>query len=408
MARLSVQKAAYTMKLHIFPNRSRHLLAACALALWTYCSATHTYAAGVERIWLTHQSPDTSKIAVSWETAQPGDSVVEFGTTPALGETVKISGSRTLHHVEIPLAKKDTVYHYRVKSGDQISEVASFKGYPTKELRVVVVANIRADAKLDFAAIRKEDAHLLVSAGDTAMQYQFGAQADPESTKSHSVLIDTQAALFRSTPFMPSLGNLDRKIRPNSPGPGIPAYDIAATGYRKFFALPGKEWIWAFDILDFDLRLISVDMNHTGDFGTENQSCQPFDRNSEQLKWYAETMGATKAGFVITLYGETSRTVRRHAEGEWKRLIQQGTIGISGECYHAERTVVDGFTYYNSSVRGNGTFGIDPEAAFLDKEASYQLITFDRAAGTMTVALKAMKDGRVLDQQTFKKRSPRS
>lgn len=362
-------------------------------------------AARVERVWLTHQSPDPSKIVVSWETTDPGDSVVEFGTSASLGQTVKVPGSRQLHHVEIPLETKDALYHYRVRTGAQVSDIATFKAYPTRQLRIVVVANIRADATLDFTAIRKEDAHLLISAGDTAMQYEFGAEGDPESTGSHSKLIGTQAELFRSTPFMPSLGNLDRKIRPKSPGPGVPAYDISATGYRKFFALPGKEWLWAFDIPDFDLRIISVDMSHTGDFGTPNQSCHPFDKDSEQLKWYQETMGATAAGFVITLYGETSLKVRRHAEGAWKRLIEKGSIAISGECYHAERTVVDGFSYYNSSVRGNGTFGIDPDAAFLDKGASYLLLTFDRGSERMSVALKALNDGRVLDEQAFPKRA---
>jgi hypothetical protein len=364
-----------------------------------------TSAARVERIWLTHQSPDPSKIVVSWETTEPGDSVVEFGTSARLGERVAVPGSRTLHHVEIPIAKEDTVYHYRVKTGSQVSDINTFKGYPAKLLRIAVVANIRADAKLNFGAIKKDDPHLLVSAGDTAMQYQFATQGDCEATKSHSTLIDTQAELFRTTPFMPSLGNLDRKIRPKGLSMEQPAYDIEATGYRKFFALPDKEWLWAFDIPDFDLRLISVDMSHTRDFGTPEGACHAFGKDSEQLKWYEQTISATRAGFVITIYGETSGTVRRHADGEWKRLIEKGTFGISGECYHAERTLVDGFTYYNSSVRGNGTFGHDPQAAFSDKAASSKLITLDREAGTMTVALKALDDGRVLDQQTFRKRA---
>ncbi|MBM3858400.1 MAG: hypothetical protein FJ395_01970 [Verrucomicrobia bacterium] len=362
--------------------------------------------AAVERIWLTHQSPDPSKIVVSWETTEPGDSVVEFGTSSKLGATAKVSGSRTLHHVEIPLAKKDAVYHYRVKTGSQASETATFKGYPTKTLRIAVVANIRADAKLDFTALRKEDVHLLVSAGDTAMQYEFGKEGDPECTKSHSKLIDTQRELFRSTPFMPSLGNLDRKLRPKSTGPDVPTYDIEATGYRKFFALPGKEWLWTFDMPDFDLRFISVDMSHTRDFGTPNQACHPFGKDSEQLKWYEQAMNATKAGFVITLYGETSGTVRSHAEGAWERLISKGTLGISGECYHAERTEVNGFTYYNSSVRGNGSFGIDPKAAFLDKSASYLLLTFDKNSSQMTATLKTL-DGRELERKTFQKRAKR-
>lgn len=360
--------------------------------------------AGVERVWLTHQSPDPSKLVVSWQTSEPGESTVEFGTSAAFGETATVAGSRTLHHVEIPLVHKDTVYHYRVKTGSQVSEAATFKGYPTETLRIAVIANLRADAKIDLSALKKDDVHLLLSAGDTAMQYQFCGENLPDCTKSHGTAIDTQADLFRSTPFLPTLGNLDRKIRPSSEGPQKPAYDIPATAYRAFFALPGAEWHWTFSIPDFDLQLVSVDMNHTGDFGTPDQSCHPFGADSEQLLWYRGVMEAAKAGQVVTLYGETGGRVRSHAGGEWKRLIEMGTLAISGEAYHAERVVEGRVTYLNASVRGNGTFGIDPNPAFIDKSAGYILLTVDRASGRMTAALKAL-DGRVLDQQTIDRKA---
>lgn len=364
--------------------------------------------ADVERIWMTHQSPDPSKIVISWETTEPGDSVVEYGVTPDFidsGMEIGWDGSRTLHHVEVPITRKDAVYHYRVKSGDQVSSVHTFKSYPSKVLRIAVVANIRADAKLNFSAIKADDPHLIISAGDTAMQYQFATEGDKEATASHAKAIDTQADLFASTPLMVSLGNLDRKIRPKGLSMEEPGYDIEATGYRKFFALPGKEWIWAWDIPDFDLRLISVDMSHTRDFGKPDQACHAFDENSEQFLWFEQTMNSTTSGFVVTFFGETGSTVRRHAGGGWKRVLEKGTLAISGECYHAERTEVDGMTYTNSSVRGNGSFGHDPQAAFSDKAASYQLLTLERDAGTLKSELKALEDGRVLDSKTFTKRA---
>ena len=139
--------------------------------------------------------------------------------------------------------------------------------------------------------------------------------------------------------------------------------------------------------------------------GTPNQSCHPFGKGSEQLKWYEETMNATKAGFVITLFGETGRTVRSHADGDWQRSIEKGTLAISGECYHAERTEVNGFPYDNTSVRGNGSFGIDPDAALLDKSASYLLLTLNKGSDQLTAVLKTLDDGRELDRQTYRKRT---
>jgi hypothetical protein len=115
-------------------------------------------------------------------------------------------------------------------------------------------------------------------------------------------------------------------------------------------------------------------------------------------------MEATKAGQVVTLFGETGSRVRNHAGGEWKRLIARGTLAISGEAYHAERTLVDGLPYYNTSVRGNGTFGVDPDHDFIDPAGGYLLLTLDKATGSMKVAVKAL-DGRVLDEQTVGKKA---
>lgn len=378
--------------------RVHHLLT-LALTLTTLSAQ-----AEIARIWLTHQSADPSKIVMSWQSAEPGPSVVEFGTSASLGESVTVEGNRTLHHVEVPLTEKDVVYHYKVKTGSQESPLASFKGYPTKELRIGVVANLRADAKIDLSALRKEDVHLLLSAGDTAMQYQFCEENQPECLESHGTLVDTQSEIFRTTPFLPTLGNLDRKIRPNSDGPEKPAYEIPATAYRTFFALPGKEWFWTFAIPDFDLQLVSVDMNHTGDFGTPNQSCHPFDADSEQIAWYRETMESTKAGHVVTLFGETGSRVRSHADGEWKRLIAEGTLAISGEAYHAERTLVEGIHYYNTSVRGNGTFGVDPDHDFIDPSGGYLLLTLDRKSGRVKVAIKDL-EGRTLEEQSLERKA---
>jgi hypothetical protein len=91
--------------------------------------------AQVERVWLTHKSNDPSRLVVSWMTTEPGESVVRFGTSPDYGQEVRVEGNRTLHHVEIPLTEKDTLYHYSVRTGDQVSEDATFKAYPTDRER---------------------------------------------------------------------------------------------------------------------------------------------------------------------------------------------------------------------------------------------------------------------------------
>src|SRR4051794_12092613 len=105
------------------------------LCLWLALNVAAP-AVGIERIWLTHQSAQPDKLVVNWESRSPGDSIVEFGSTPALGEQVKESAIASVHHVEIPLRERGGTYHYRVRSGEEASEIYRFKSYPEEELRI--------------------------------------------------------------------------------------------------------------------------------------------------------------------------------------------------------------------------------------------------------------------------------
>jgi hypothetical protein len=360
--------------------------------------------AEIERIWLTHQTNDPSRIVVGWITEEPGDSVVRFGLTPEYGKTVRVDGNRTLHHVEIPLEHRDTVYHYSVASGKQSSADATFKVYPTDELRVAVVADWQG--KPDLSAIMDDDIHLLLTAGDNISSiWQTCGVGKPDCIRPYADLIAAYPKLFRSTPFMPAQGNHDREIRPRGDKPPAePVYDIEATAFRKFFALPDKEWKWRFDIPEFDLRLIALDFHHISDFGTTWQTCQPFDENSEQFLWYEKLM-RDPPGHVVTLYNERNASIRNQAGKRWHELFRRGTCCITGFGYYAERAEVDEFPYYNTSLNGRGNQYPDPHSKFLAGEDSYILLTA-RRNGPLTVEIKSLA-GKVLDRQTWPSRENR-
>jgi hypothetical protein len=78
---------------------------------------------------------------------------------------------------------------------------------------------------------------------------------------------------------MPVLGNHVKVIRPRGDKPpDEPVYDISATAFRKFFDLPNDEWRWYFDVPDFDVRFVALDLNHISDLGTTWQSCHSYKR----------------------------------------------------------------------------------------------------------------------------------
>ncbi len=353
--------------------------------------------AQVDRVWLTHKSNATERIVINWESATPGDSVVRYGATEKLGNEVRVDENVTLHHVEIPLRDEVSVYHYRVSTGDYQSPDYTFRAYPKDELRVAVVANWHAKPKLD--AIRGDDVHLLLTAGDNIsdLHSQCG-KGVKDCVKPYSKLIDAYPEIFRSTPFLAVLGNHDREIRPRGDKPPAePVYDVDATAFRRFFALPDDGWKWHFDVPEFDVRFIALDLNHIQDQGTTWRTCHPFQKGSEQFEWYRSLMAGKDRGFVITLHNEKSDKMRRQESGEWHRLFRQGTAVITGFGYFAERAEQDGLPYFNTSLSGKGDKYPDAQSKFLESQDNYILMTFSRNAAAMRVELKNL-DGKVLER----------
>lgn len=367
-------------------------------------------AATIQRIWLSFQRAEPTHLTVNWETAQPRPSEVVFGINTDTTITRPLNQGKldvhlssvfseelvTLHHIEIPIPEKDVTYHYQVRSGAETSAVHTFKGMPSKELRIAVVGDW-GFAQPDLAALIKDDVHVLMTAGDNVGSLH---EKGREGTKAFSALIDSQPGLFRSTPFMPVLGNHDREIRSRGPKPPPEAvYDVDAAAYREFFALPGNEWNWTLAFPEFDARFIALDLEHIQDMGTTWQTGHPFDAASEQLAWYRQQMQEPRAGHTISIQNERNATMRSQLKGEWGRLFQQGSAVITGFGYFAERAMVDGFPYYNTALKGDGDRYPDPKSAFFASEHSYVLLTF-KPKSPMKIEMKSLA-GQVLDQQSY-------
>lgn len=369
------------------------------LLLLAFVSASQ--AASIERIWLTHACNDTTRITINWETATPSPSKVEFGTTPELGQEAASEALVTLHHLEIALDASAPVHHYRVRSGEDVSSVHSFKSYSGGELRVVVFADRGYARDRDLNALLQDDPHLVLTCGDNvASLHEKGI----EGTKAFSALIDSAPDLFRRTPFMPVLGNHDREITPRGPKPPPhPVYDVEATAYREFFPLPDEGWKWRFDIPAFGLRLLALDASHVKDQGTTWQTNHPVNRDSPQHQWYAREVAKTDVPFVITLNNEQNALMRGYDKGAWPPLFRKSSAVITGYGYFGERADVDGFPYFNTCLKGDGDLYKDPKSAFVTRDDNYLFLTLTKDAPTMKVQFKNLRS-KVLDTREIPRR----
>ena len=359
--------------------------------------------AEVPRIWLTHRSTDPAHIVVNWETAHPSGSVVKYGLDARHDRTASVAGKVILHHVEIAIPEQDMVFHYSVGDGVEMSGDATFKGYPTEELRVAVVGDWGYAKGKDLGALKRDDVHLLITAGDNVPSLH---EKGIEGIKAFSALIDQEPGLFRSTPFMPILGNHDKEAHTRGPKPPAdPVYDVDARAYRDFFALPGDEWKWYFDIPGFDVRFFALDIEHISDFGTTWQTCHAFDEASEQFLWYGDKLAQTKRGFVFTLMNEKQTSVKGRTKGAWHELFKKGSALITGFGYFADRAELDGgLPYFNTCLKGDGAAYKDPQSKFFASEDNYLLLLFKRGEKKMTVQFKNLR-GEVMDTRVIEKRA---
>lgn len=359
------------------------------------CCAYRTSAEPITRLWLTHTQATPITLTVNWETPEAGPSRVDFGPSDALDHTVDIPDAVTLHQVEIPFPDHGAL-HYRVSTGTRQSAIHTVQSYGEETLRVAVAANWQTTPPLD--ALQRDRPHLLISCGDlTHGLMRFDRPGDTTYTAPFSHFIDAYPTLFAQVPFLPLPGNHDRQLLPRLPKPPpVPAYDLDATAFRRFFPLPPPGRHWRFDILPFDLRLIALDLSHTADAGTTRQSCPPFGPDSEQFRWFQETMANSHQGFVLTLYNEWHHLMNTLADGIWMPRIQQGTAAISGFGFFAERAEYDGLPCFNTALQTGPLYANGHHTKFHQVVQSYILLTFRRDGGPMRVALKDLQ-GNPLD-----------
>lgn len=364
------------------------------------CSTLHGQ---VERVWLTYQAPDVSKLVVNWETSKPTISVVHYGLSKKYDRVATAEGLRTRHHVEIEIPGRDVLWHYSVGTGAEAAPDATFKGMPSGEFRVAVVGDWGYAPGRDLAALRQDDPHLLLTAGDNVPSLH---EPGREGVKAFAALVDQDPPLLRSIPFMPVLGNHDKELRSRGPQPPPdPVYDVEASAYREFFVLPGDEWKWHLDIADFDIRFLALDIQHISDIGNTWRTCHAFDSESEQFRWYRERMDETKAGYVFTIINEKQSSLAGATKGLWHREFTRGSALITGFGYFAERAeLADGLPYFNTCLKGDGAPYKDARSKFFAQEDNYLLLTFHRGEPTMKVQFKNLR-GEIMDTQIIRQRA---
>lgn len=353
----------------------------------------------IDTLWLTFSNETPEKVTVCWLTETAGDSTVCFGE-----ETRTQADSETLHQVEISMPPENGrfTYHVETRTADGVlrSRPHTLAGFPTEEFRVIFLGNLHCKKLPPTVAAAKPN--LLVSCGDNIPCLHakgLSKEQAAQNLQPFARLVKNNADLFAETVFMSVPGNHDREIAPR--GPRVPGpsqfYDTSAAAFRRFFPLPGERWRWTLAVPRFSLRIIGLDLNHVSDFGTSLETCHSWKKEDEQFAWYQNRVNNAEERILVTVQNEKCSTVRGLDGGAWTPLIRKNAFFIAGFGNYAERTVLDGTTYFNTSTYGRGDKYPEPKNAFFAGIDNFLLLTVKD--GKAAAQLRNLDDGSPLEEE---------
>ena len=375
------------------------LITILLLALNTLASAQE-----ITRIWLSFKTNTPTHLVISWQSPESGNSEVVL----KVGEKEVFLAVQNedvfIHHIEVPLLQTDVEYTYRVGTNGQKSKWNTFQGMPTKKpLKVAVFADWGFAGDADISNVLKEKPAFIITGGDNVSSlFDFGKEGNINCVESYLKLVDSYPELFNHFPFMPALGNHDKQLHPRGSKPPVNymVYDTLSTAFTEFFELPGDEWKWNFEILDYDIQFFAVDLNHIGDIGKTWQTCRRYDVNSVQYKWYKFAIESSKSTYNITINNANSPHIRRVENGIWQNALENNTAVITGSGYYAEVAQPNKTLYFNTSLIAGDVYA-DPGAIITTRERSYVLLTC--YTDSLNISLKNLDSNKIIFQKTFEK-----
>lgn len=219
---------------------SRPVRRLSVLPLLTLLAAAPAFAQTLTRGPLI-QNPDrdATKATFVWWTNVAGNSTVEYGLTPALGQSVTIpqagscdvGSAGTWHTVTVSGLTPDTVYYYRLlTNGVQVGSATYFTTLEAPGVDTDFFFTVIGDwgqgttGEAQLAALQNAaDPPIILTVGDNS--YTFGSQSDLDSKA-----LAYYSAILPRTFFFPALGNHDVFLT------GVSGY--ANSAYAKTFVLP--------------------------------------------------------------------------------------------------------------------------------------------------------------------------
>jgi hypothetical protein len=167
-------------------------------------------------------------VRLVWQTDQPGDTVVEYGTTEDLGDVFVGDVFSRAHVADVPGLDTETKYYYRVNSCGVVSSIFSFRTAPEAATPFTFAAygdnrSIPENHAAVAAGIENAAPDILLNTGDVVGEGWDEPSYDTE-------FFGPAGELFANTPLFISIGN----------------HEGESPFHYRFFPYPGGRGYYSF------------------------------------------------------------------------------------------------------------------------------------------------------------------
>jgi predicted phosphodiesterase len=189
--------------------------------------------------YLTPTSSPTISINISWNTEKEEPTIVAYGSTESLEDTIKIPGLRNHHHVMLFNLLPDAQYYYKVLPGGNLKNFKTFPFY-TDSLTFIAFGDTRSDSAAHQSIINgmaKYDFDLLLHSGDFVK--------DGDNSDDWKTFFNIEDTILQSKHFLPTIGN----------------HEYPFWAYDTLFVLPGAEYFYSINYGNAHFIMLNTEMD---------------------------------------------------------------------------------------------------------------------------------------------------
>jgi len=343
---------------------------AIAISVFFFANTSFGFGPFNSKPYLTPTPSPTNSIFVNWNTEVEESTIVAYGLTSSLDDTVRIPGITTYHHVKLNGLVPGSEYFYKVLPG---GDVKNFTTFPTHSDTIFFIAfgDTRSDSVAHQSVINRMAAYksaFIMHSGD--LVYSGSTTSDWRK------FFNIEDTLLQIKHFLPAIGNHESPYWP----------------YDTLFALPDSEDYYSVNYANIHCIILNTQIDLYG----------------AQRDWLINDLAVassdTTIDWIIVNFhrppyssgGHGSQTDVRDA---WCPLFEQYGVDLvfTGHDHDYERTMpINGVVYIVTGGGGAPLYavGTSPWTAYSEKTYHFCLV---RIVGK-TLLLQAIKpDGTVFD-----------